>query len=839
MSWLDSKTMRPDKTVLSVASLCVLVCVVASVAAPAVAATQNSTVSTSSNDNTTVSPNSSLTNVSGQVLTPDVEFETLSGSLTALFRGQAGDTITIQVNFDSNEDRQMRTWVLIGRAGNSEVLDLVEITIDADKVEKNAAFELNTFLIGRGGEDALKRGYEVVDTSVEGESGPKTDIAVIRPRSTDDPALASNSDDRELTVVGLGAAYDAARYTWENSEDPPTFDVPNSTHGIVEPLDPSSYALRMMSSPDVRLSDDTTALEPKDTEDTATLFLKASELIFEDPTDIVRVQAGQQVQLVGDFTAGETYTLHAVSQNSEGDLVVGSTVQRSQATMDDSLALESSSLAGTYVIEDDSHELTPGDIVGRSLADYGGFAIEISESRTVDGTIETYVAPDDAVLDSVSAIENNAHQTDEVGQSSSSVVATGDQIVFELDMSDSVGSVDSVDDLTDSDSVHLSVGQTETAPSNQPYEWGLTEASHLVEDPGTSTYYVVTDMSQVEGLDTRSGDRIPTEDYNEFQATLSTDGQQTDSGMLTVEPRYAFFDNLDEESQLILPAENDVTVTGTTTLAPDSQFTIELMNASAGPSKFIRSVDVTVSPDRTWEAESIDFADPEGVNEAVEPGTMFTGQALENGASLVPPRQATTIEQTSGVAIGGEIVALDASVTLNEQQTGGEVITVASATLSQGGFVILRDSGGDVLGVSNHISGRETVSDLRVLLDEPLASGTQVTAMVHWDRNHNSMFDADTDQPYMSDGVPVTDSAQVTTAGPDDVTGDGHLPTDPDEDGAYEDVNGDGEFTATDVQALFANMDSDAVQNNPELFDFNGDGNFSVSDVQALFAQSL
>jgi hypothetical protein len=40
-----------------------------------------------------------------------------------------------------------------------------------------------------------------------------------------------------------------------------------------------------------------------------------------------------------------------------------------------------------------------------------------------------------------------------------------------------------------------------------------------------------------------------------------------------------------------------------------------------------------------------------------------------------------------------------------------------------------------------------------------------------------------------------------------------------------------------DVQALFANLDSDAVQNTPGAFDFNGDGNVSILDVQALFNQ--
>ena len=61
--------------------------------------------------------------------------------------------------------------------------------------------------------------------------------------------------------------------------------------------------------------------------------------------------------------------------------------------------------------------------------------------------------------------------------------------------------------------------------------------------------------------------------------------------------------------------------------------------------------------------------------------------------------------------------------------------------------------------------------------------------------------------------------------------------TDVDGDNVLEDINGDGEFTPTDIQALFANRNSDAVQNNPALFDFNGDGSVSASDVQALFAQ--
>ena len=69
------------------------------------------------------------------------------------------------------------------------------------------------------------------------------------------------------------------------------------------------------------------------------------------------------------------------------------------------------------------------------------------------------------------------------------------------------------------------------------------------------------------------------------------------------------------------------------------------------------------------------------------------------------------------------------------------------------------------------------------------------------------------------------------------INGFDDVPTDPDDDGQYEDVNANGDFTVIDVQALFANRDDEAVQNNPESFDFNQDTVFTVSDVQALFVE--
>jgi hypothetical protein len=64
-------------------------------------------------------------------------------------------------------------------------------------------------------------------------------------------------------------------------------------------------------------------------------------------------------------------------------------------------------------------------------------------------------------------------------------------------------------------------------------------------------------------------------------------------------------------------------------------------------------------------------------------------------------------------------------------------------------------------------------------------------------------------------------------------------PTDPDGDGRYEDVNGDGEDDADDAEALFANRDDELLRDHPDAFDFNDDGTVDALDAQALFDEVL
>lgn len=56
-------------------------------------------------------------------------------------------------------------------------------------------------------------------------------------------------------------------------------------------------------------------------------------------------------------------------------------------------------------------------------------------------------------------------------------------------------------------------------------------------------------------------------------------------------------------------------------------------------------------------------------------------------------------------------------------------------------------------------------------------------------------------------------------------------------DGIHQDVNGDGSVTLADVTSVFTNYNSNAIQNNADLFDYNRDGQITLADVTTLFNQ--
>ena len=86
----------------------------------------------------------------------------------------------------------------------------------------------------------------------------------------------------------------------------------------------------------------------------------------------------------------------------------------------------------------------------------------------------------------------------------------------------------------------------------------------------------------------------------------------------------------------------------------------------------------------------------------------------------------------------------------------------------------------------------------------------------------------------------IVDSQPTTTVAVGDISPIGNnsaRPTDIDGDGQLEDLNGDGEFTISDVQTFWKYYTDDDIQAHTPAFDFNGDREVNVVDVQKLFAE--
>jgi len=86
------------------------------------------------------------------------------------------------------------------------------------------------------------------------------------------------------------------------------------------------------------------------------------------------------------------------------------------------------------------------------------------------------------------------------------------------------------------------------------------------------------------------------------------------------------------------------------------------------------------------------------------------------------------------------------------------------------------------------------------------------------------------------DAIDAETRSGVVVTGPPTVVGD-EGPTDPDGDGRYEDLNGNGRMDYDDVKLLFENIDSDSVTLNKSAYDFNENGKLDYDDVVSLYEE--
>ena len=117
--------------------------------------------------------------------------------------------------------------------------------------------------------------------------------------------------------------------------------------------------------------------------------------------------------------------------------------------------------------------------------------------------------------------------------------------------------------------------------------------------------------------------------------------------------------------------------------------------------------------------------------------------------------------------------------------------------------------------------------------DVPLA-----TLTVRGDDTGTTDLQVDVSRMDDEDGNPIGAEARsgVLVTGPPTVTG-GAAPTDPDGDGHYEDLNGNGRLDYEDIEILFSNFDADSVTMNASAYDFNENGQLDFDDVVDLYEE--
>lgn len=192
------------------------------------------------------------------------------------------------------------------------------------------------------------------------------------------------------------------------------------------------------------------------------------------------------------------------------------------------------------------------------------------------------------------------------------------------------------------------------------------------------------------------------------------------------------------------------------------------------------------------------------------------GNATDGG---VVDGNATDGNMTDGAATDG-----NASVSFADQSSAGTTVTVDSATLPEGGFVTIHDSGllndaviDSVIGVSEYFEAGTYENVTVTLFDVPgadfaessLATDETLIAMPHLDTNANQTYDfvatnGTDDGPYVADGEAVVDIANVTvepaTADGTATSGDNATTTPDDNATATDDANATETGTPTPTE---------------------------------------
>jgi len=282
--------------------------------------------------------------------------------------------------------------------------------------------------------------------------------------------------------------------------------------------------------------------------------------------------------------------------------------------------------------------------------------------------LNTYVVPSGESVREVEDIEENAVETD--------YVARGDFLVAEMKATGISGFIDERADFLGDEVPEIVFSFTGSEKVNEEAP-GFSQGN-LIQDPQNDTYYIVFNTGDL------SAAQYPAEEYGATlviepplragdQLNYDADGDGTNDLELTTtsvdleEPTASVDDAVDDE--LNLQASENVTLTGTSNVAPGSEITIQIRSEDN-----ILRERATVSEDGEWEVTFADFAENFPEETEFELTVRRAGRSLrtiDDGMVVTPANiQITNFNAPSSVL---EQRAVTVSATI--ENTGGQSVT--------------------------------------------------------------------------------------------------------------------------------------------------------------------
>lgn len=302
-------------------------------------------------------------------------------------------------------------------------------------------------------------------------------------------------------------------------------------------------------------------------------------------------------------------------------------------------------------------------------------------------------------------------------------------------------------------------------PSACPPRLALNEtiergALRVVPDRENGALYVLLDVD--EAVYQRPGSSSGADDWDWGHHAISLELRKS-SGFVTesvsVEDHYDAADpqadfEAEIEGLVRASAESNRTIRGHTTVAPGSEIRIQLRPVEASTGRL--NATATVNQSRGFAAR-FDLSE--------------VGDALYT-VRVVGMERDEEFRETTLVAVGN---ATGAAVYAGTPESEGLTLDDLSAATTNGGFAVVRNASGGIVGVSEYLEPGS--ASPRPDLRPPIRTNQTVTVTLYRDANGNRTFDA-ADEPYRANGSVVSDATNVTIEGePPEVTTTGTTTT--------------------------------------------------------------